>query len=582
VQSRSRGVPDQEFGPAPFDSVEKPAALREPSKRLVSGAKARLRLDGVAFSGFVLSAAIGVWAAYDRPSAAARFLAIVAAVVVHYGLARCSLRDLWKVATLCSLLCILLAATVFLGVFLGGGTADLEAGGIASDFRRLLSVDSETSVGLLTILFPFQVAAAVYPRQRERASWAGWLAACVLSVGALLVAGSAGAIVALLLVAGVMSWRAITARSLGRLGWSLAGGGLAGLLAVLAALAMSSGPAGLWSMLASRIDVARAALWLAQDFRFTGGGLGSFPGLYSRYILMGPFLYYRQSYNLFLDLTVEQGLLGLSCYLAVFVGAVWHLGRPQPVDERGSRRIRLLRHATMASLLAGFLFGMVHDPFRSPLGTAFLFMGPGFAAALERRSESNAAVSSDARIVSVHRTTPRVSASMVALAVSVLVLIGGSWPWRDLPANLAADVGAVRLAQAELQGWPSSGGPRVPTGAPLATVQRWLGTALELDPGNRAANHRLGLIAMQMGDFSAASGYLQAAWERGQGHRGIRKALGYSYVWLGEFDRAEELLLPISEAAWELRWYARWWEARGQHDLAALSAVMSGRLEKAG
>jgi len=60
----------------------------------------------------------------------------------------------------------------------------------------------------------------------------------------------------------------------------------------------------------TRGELASRSLYLLLAFPFTGGGLGSFPGLYSSYLLDIPFYYLPNSHNLFLDVAIEQGLLG--------------------------------------------------------------------------------------------------------------------------------------------------------------------------------------------------------------------------------------------------------------------------------
>jgi lipopolysaccharide biosynthesis regulator YciM len=99
--------------------------------------------------------------------------------------------------------------------------------------------------------------------------------------------------------------------------------------------------------------------------------------------------------------------------------------------------------------------------------------------------------------------------------------------------------------------------------------------SLRYNPGNRTANHRLGLIAMQGGDFTSAALYLEAALQADPNHRGIIKNLGYCYVWLGQPDQARILLQQIPEAHQEMRVYNWWWEAQGRSDLAVKAEEMS-------
>jgi hypothetical protein len=346
---------------------------------------------------------------------------------------------------------------------------------------------------------------------------------------------------------------------------------------------MSGGFANAWGALMDRLRLAQEGLWLAQDFRFTGGGLGSFPGLYSRYILLQPFLYFTRSYNLFLDLVIEQGLPALASYLAIIVGTVWSLAGSRELSNASSWRTRLIRSAAIASLLAVIFLGLVHDPFNEPLGALFLFVGPGFGAALPRSRQGRPpALSPDPAGDPIPSGPGRLaSPSTVVLLVFSLVMVMGSWPLSHLPANLWANVGAVRMAQEELDGWPGNGALEPSPAANVAFAQWWLEAALELDPTHRGANYRMGLLAMKRQEFGEAARYLQTASEGGQGHRGVGKALGYSLVWLGQLDRAGEILESIPEAARELSLYAKWWRARGRNDLAAWSEAMSNLLDRA-
>jgi hypothetical protein len=92
------------------------------------------------------------------------------------------------------------------------------------------------------------------------------------------------------------------------------------------------------------------------------------------------------------------------------------------------------------------------------------------------------------------------------------------------------------------------------------------------------AHHRLGLIAAAHGDNAAAVAQLEQAYSANPSHRGIRKVLGYSYVWLGQIDRAFPLLTTIPEAQAEMSLYAWWWGTQGRDDLAARAAQMAERL----
>jgi hypothetical protein len=79
---------------------------------------------------------------------------------------------------------------------------------------------------------------------------------------------------------------------------------------------------------------------------------------------------------------------------------------------------------------------------------------------------------------------------------------------------------------------------------------------------------------MQARDFDLASSYLEPAYLVDTEHRGVRKILGYCYVWLGEFDRAAQLLSSIPEAGQELGVYVGWWAKQGRDDLSEKAEQM--------
>ena len=91
---------------------------------------------------------------------------------------------------------------------------------------------------------------------------------------------------------------------------------------------LAAAVAGLWwpglvGALEGRLEVARQAFLLAGDFSLTGGGLGAFPGLYAWYIQGVPFLYLDQAHNLYANIAVEQGVVGLAALLGLLLAALW-------------------------------------------------------------------------------------------------------------------------------------------------------------------------------------------------------------------------------------------------------------------
>jgi tetratricopeptide (TPR) repeat protein len=158
-------------------------------------------------------------------------------------------------------------------------------------------------------------------------------------------------------------------------------------------------------------------------------------------------------------------------------------------------------------------------------------------------------------------------------AVTILVL-----NFNKTVSLLYANLGAVQMSRVELKYFPTNHWATAEIVPELETADSSLRSALRFDPDNRTANHRLGLIAMLRGDFESAAGYLEVALEQAPEHRGIVKSLGYSYAWLGDFDKAQRLLSEIPEANDELGIYVWWWDVRGRQDLSAKAGQLVSQL----
>jgi tetratricopeptide (TPR) repeat protein len=104
--------------------------------------------------------------------------------------------------------------------------------------------------------------------------------------------------------------------------------------------------------------------------------------------------------------------------------------------------------------------------------------------------------------------------------------------------------------------------------ADLEPVQAQAAAALALDPENGTALYRAGLLAMLGRDYGTAVSYLERANEQMPGHRGVQKNLGYSYLWLGDVEKAALLLAEFPEVGRELEAYVDWWGRNGRADLA--------------
>jgi hypothetical protein len=80
-------------------------------------------------------------------------------------------------------------------------------------------------------------------------------------------------------------------------------------------------------------------------------------------------------------------------------------------------------------------------------------------------------------------------------------------------------------------------------------------------------------------DYRSASENFEIAHKQASGHRGITKNLGYSYAWLGELDKAKDIIGQIPETQYELGVYKWWWDVHGQPDLANKAYLLASYLD---
>lgn len=127
------------------------------------------------------------------------------------------------------------------------------------------------------------------------------------------------------------------------------------------------------------------------------------------------------------------------------------------------------------------------------------------------------------------------------------------------------------MARIELRGYPTGEWSDGSDVTELGLARMRFERALQFNADNRTALHRLGLMAMLERDYESAQGYLYPAYLLDRGHRGIRKALMYSYVWSDKIPQALPLLKEYPEATAELGVYQWWWGQRGFPHLSRLA-----------
>lgn len=413
----------------------------------------------------------------------------------------------------------------------------------------------------------------------------------IIAIG-LLMTSSRAAWMALVVGLGVWGWWRLSAFAARRLARSqMLIFGLPFLLAVFLAL----GALGLYlsnlvqmanalpgaADAASRMEITRNSLQLIRDYPFTGGGLASFPGLYSTYIRVIQVPEFFYSHHLYIDIALEQGLPGLAAFLVLIAGTAWML----LYNLAANPSLNQLAAASLAGLVVVLIHGFFDDALYGMGGTPLLFLLPGIAASLWLNHHDRVQAlegSTPEGSTSPHRMfLPKVRSWVWRGALVVLGLGGVSLALaKPLRSAWYANLGAVDMSRLQLLVWPDS---LTETGIPQSRIEPIIDRfdrALEQNPNNPTALYRLGIFAYDGKDFGNALGYLVSAYEQNPGHRGIKKLLGYTYTWRGDWVEAQSLLKQIPEAEEELNTYTWWWGTQNRPDLAELASQMAARLQK--
>ena len=110
--------------------------------------------------------------------------------------------------------------------------------------------------------------------------------------------------------------------------------------------------------------------------------------------------------------------------------------------------------------------------------------------------------------------------------------------------------------------------------SPIAAYEQ----ALVLNPGNAAANRRLGQIELSMGDYEDALAHLTAAYERTPWDNATRQLLGEAYIVNGQVDEGAALWAGVNNAEDQLQIRAFWYDYIDDSErLAAIQAALNRR-----
>ena len=539
---------------------------------------------------FLVTAMIGYWAAYDRTAAWMKLSLLIAGILLYYAISTQPESNLGILAgfwfafgvgvSLYFLLTLDFAVSPAKFHFINQIGLKWMSIRPAVSWTAIQPTDTAAGIAIITSVYGlyFLVPDETIPRKKLFRVLV--LIGFGIVLAAVALATSRGALVALTATAGAwLVWRMIRrASSPGQEkiykifpAGALLVIGLTALLLIFPTGIFGNGFFAGENLILKRSDLIRGGIALMRDFPFLGGGLGSFPGLFSQYILVVPYYSLSNGHNVFVDVSIEQGMIGGFIFLLLYAISLWMIA--SLLGREHSRRVQVWYAAAFASIFIAMLHGLVDDYLYSgwwtalafyPVGMSILAVGTDSPTALaSTRSSPSGEIINDRSLGNRQIHFRGIPLLVIGALIAVIGLT-----WNKIAAQWFANLGAVEMEKVELSGYPTDqwdDGERINR---LQSAKILFVRSLAYDASNRIANHRLGLIKLSERDFSSATKYLTDAYQLEPSHRGITKNLGYSYAWLGQTDKARLYLKKIPETESEMDVYVWWWDTHGRHDLS--------------
>jgi O-antigen ligase len=530
---------------------------------------------------FVLTAGLGVWAAYDRQAAWPKFWLIVGGVLLFYALVNAEpigAARVWFLALFGAAVAVYFLATddwdaypAKIDAFTRLGRA-LQAPLPVLPGHRL---NPNVAGGIMAMMLPFSGWVTVQT-WRVRRPWtparglasiasAASLASLALTAFGLLLTTSRGAWLALaaaLLLTGLWFASGLLSRgsSEGRT-WVFPA-----LLALMLAAALAVGIAwpggipGLISAIAGpntgldRMQLLRNTFNLVRDYPIVGAGLGGFQMLYSTYVLLIHVGYAVHSHNLYLHVAVEQGLPALLAL--VWMGLLFAAAVLRGLFRSSSRLGSAALGAAALSLVILLFHGLVDDVPYGSRAVLLLFVPLAFAVPSPQP-----------------RPLPARRRAVGLVPIALLLLMAAALIWQRPLLSLGySNLGAVHQSQAELSvyswpEWPIQDAVRraIDLRQPMSEFER----ALDLDPANATANRRLGMIELSLGEYEDALQHLEAAASAEPASETTRQLLGEALLVNGRLAEGKALWATVGNEQGQLAARTFWYQHIGDAERAA-------------
>jgi len=560
-------------------------------------------IDGL-LAVFLVTALIGYWAAYDPAAPWMKLCLLIAGILLYYAISTQPGSNVSVLTGFWFVLGVGVALYFLLTLDFGASPAKFQiVNQIGLKWMAIRPTvgwpaiqPTDTAAGIAIITSVYGLYFLVPHKEMHRNNLVRFLVlgGYGIVLAAVVLATSRGALVALAAAIGICLVRL----AVGRMGWWKENGYkffpagvlmFIGLIALLLILPLGNYGTGYFvgeNQIIHRSELIRNGISILLDFPLLGGGLSSFPGLFSQYVLVIPYHYLLNSHNLFVDVSIEQGMLGGLAFLLMYSISLWKIA--SILSREHPRPMQIFYGSIFASIFIAMLHGLVDDYLYTGWWASLVFFPVGMsllAAGTEPAYEPLSIGEGRFRLLSSKRwRSIRSYQSGILMVIVVLVVAVMGVSWNRIAAVWYANLGAVKMDKIELAGYPANKwdeGTRIDKLQPAKILFL---RSLKYDDTNHIANYHLGLIEMSERDFSSASNHLAEAYRQEPWHRGVIKNLGYSYAWLGEFDKARVYLDRVPEAKSELDVYVWWWDTQGRQDLSTdasqLAATMKNTIDE--
>ncbi len=544
---------------------------------------------------FLVTAIIGYWDAYDRHEAWMKLSLLAAGILLYYAISTQPRSNLGALAAFWFIFGVGVSLYFLLTLDFGAFPAKFHiinqiglkwmAIRPGLSWSAIQPSDTAAGIALITSVYGLYFLASQTKTSREKLVRFLVLLGFGIVLVAVVLTTSRGAFVALAALIGVLAvWLGL--RRIGswkEKAYRFFPAGILLFIALIALLLIL--PLGIFgtgffvgeNLIVNRSELIRNGISISLDFPILGGGLGSFPGLFSQYVLVIPYYSLLNSHNLFVDVSIEQGLLGGLAFLILYSISLWKIS--VVLFREHPKQIQIFYGAVFASLFIAMVHGQVDDYLYTGWWAALAFFPVGMSLlSVGTEPATRQEVSLDPLPAKQFLGRSHVYASSALLVIAVLFVAAAGISRNRIASEWFANLGVVKMDQIELAGYPANHWDDGAQANQLQAAKLLFVRSLKYDDRNPIANYHLGLIEMSERNFASASDHLAKAYQQEPWHRGVIKNLGYSYAWLGKMDEAQQYLKQIPEAKSELDVYVWWWDTQGRQDLSDKASLLASQL----